>query len=86
MTLQSLIGTITTVLSFAAFLGVLWWALGRGGDSGADRSLLAALMLPGEDNRDHSVGQRIEAGRAHMSAISASKRLSGINHSSATAT
>ena len=29
MTLQSLIGTITTVLSFAAFLGVLWWALGR---------------------------------------------------------
>ena len=29
MTLQSRIGTFTTGLSFAAFLGVLWWALGR---------------------------------------------------------
>jgi cbb3-type cytochrome oxidase subunit 3 len=29
MSLQNLIGTITTVLSFAAFLAVLWWTLGR---------------------------------------------------------
>ena len=48
------IGDTTTFPKRMHLVGALDGALGvEGGDSGADRSLLAALLLPGEDNRDH---------------------------------
>jgi len=52
MTLQSLIGTITTVLSFAAFLGVLWWALGRSRRERFAAAAQAPFALP--DDLQHA--------------------------------
>ncbi len=48
MDLQSIIGTATTVGSFVAFAGIVWWAYGAARRERFERDALAPFAVPDE--------------------------------------
>ena len=59
MTLISAIGEVTTVLSFVVFIGVVWFAYGRGRAARFDAAAQAPFAVPDEIG---SEGHRITQG------------------------
>jgi cytochrome c oxidase cbb3-type subunit 4 len=60
MNVYSLVSIVTTVLSFAAFLGIVAWAYSKRRAPGFEEAAQAPFALPDETGRDGGIGNRAE--------------------------
>jgi cytochrome c oxidase cbb3-type subunit 4 len=60
MNIYSLVSIVTTVLSFAAFLGIVAWAYSRPRRPAFDEAANMPFALPDETGDDGGIGNRVE--------------------------